>query len=73
MSESDISCGDREHDMLHTTNKKYLDDLCTKLNKKVKNIESYSFKVKEIKPVTDLTKEHINHAIKELGYYGITL
>lgn len=72
-SESDIQCGNRDSDMLHSTNKKRLDDLCNELNKKVKHIEGYSFSVKEIKPVDDITKEHINQFKKELDYYGLQL
>ncbi|MFM9469925.1 hypothetical protein ACKI1K_45550, partial [Streptomyces scabiei] len=49
VTEFDETCGNRELEVLHTTNKKKLEDLCRKWNKQVRD-ESFSFSVREIIP-----------------------
>lgn len=68
MHDHDETCGSREFEELHTTNKKRLEALAFKLNKKV-NKEHYRFYVREITPKTDLSKEDINKVVEKFSMY----
>ncbi len=62
-------CGSREVEELHTTNKKRLEDLAVKLNKKV-NSNFYYFFVREITPKQHLSRQDIDEGIKNFERYG---
>lgn len=70
--DSDEQCGNREIELLHTTNKKRLEDLCKEFNHKLrKDPYAPSFSVREIEPVEHITKEHIKDVKERLSYFGI--
>lgn len=72
-TDSDPSCGNRSVEVLHTTNKAYLEDLVYKLNRINKGEYQPSLYVKEIIPKISLTKEDIAEGKRELEYFGVNL
>lgn len=55
-----------ENDILHTTNKKFLEDLCIKFEKK-NNYNTRSFHVLELTVVDNPTYEQVESEMKYLG------
>lgn len=72
VTEFDEICGNRDLEILHTTNKKRLTDLCLKFNKKNRD-QSFTFQVREIIPAYDLTKQQIIDGIESIGFLGCEL
>ena len=61
-------CNSWTEDVLHTTNKKYLDDLCAKLEKNYGTKDTISFSVKEIKVPNNPTKQDVEQVKSYFGF-----
>lgn len=61
-------CNSWTDDVLHTTNKKYLDDLCAKWEKKYARKDTISFNVKEIRISDNPTSQDVKQ-VKEFFSY----
>ena len=66
-----ISSGNRSIEVLHTTNKSYLEDLVYKLNRINKSQYQPSLSVKEIIPKQSLTKADIEEGKRILKDFGV--
>lgn len=71
--DSDPCCGNRSIEVLHTTNRGFLEDLVYKLNRLNKGGYQPSLYVKEILPKTSLTKKDIAEGKMILQSFGVTL
>ena len=61
-------CNSWTEDVLHTTNKKYLDDLCAKWEKNYGTKDTISFSVKEIKVPNNPTKQDVEQVKSYFGF-----
>ena len=71
--DSDPCCSNRSVEVLHTTNKGFLDDLVYKLNRINKSEDDPSLYVKEILPKPSLTKKDIEEGKMVLKSFGVRL
>ena len=71
--DSDPSCGNRSVQVLHTTNKAYLEDLVYKLKRINEGEYQPSLYIKTIIPKQSLTKEDIVEGKNSLEAFGVNM